>query len=231
MLASILFWFYAKNRLWLHMQFHKWQPFGTLHFILFVQISSQLWFVYSCFAGFKSGNRQFQSWKFFCPCEVQAKSTHWESGCEVNKSFAFYFGNLNKCWRQQFFSYLVLLQWPHSTGNRRQQLKDDKPSVLSFISFCSLLLPHQCTYTVAHTHTDLSTHHWASHFLFLSPMFPLRVLWQLSSSRTSLRVAHLFFCMAGYWCLNRRQGHRVFVKMVPRGYTDKTKDGETKSQH
>lgn len=81
------------------------------------------------------------------------------------------------------------------------------------------------------THTHLSTHHWASHFLFLSPMFPLRVLWQLSSSRMSLRVAHLFFCVVGYWWLNGRQGHGVFVKMVPRGYTDKTNDGETKSQH
>lgn len=94
---------------------------------------------------------------FSAPVKRQAKSMQWGSGCEVNKSFAFYFGNLNKCWRRQFFSYLVLLQWPHSTGSRRQQLKDDKPSVLSFISFCSLLLPHQCTYTVAHTHTPFHT--------------------------------------------------------------------------
>lgn len=212
------------------MQFHNWQPFGTLRFyiILYESLHNHgLWI--PVFAGFRSGNR-VPVMEVFQPLWSGRQRVRAESVCGVKKSLAFFFSNLNKCWRKQFFSQLVMLQWPHNTGSRKQQLKDDKPSVFFFISVCSLLLPHRCTNTVAHTHmhTHLSTHHWASHFLFLSPKFSLRVLWQLSSPGTSFRAAHLFLCVVGQWCPKGRQGHGVFAERVPRGYTDKTNDGETK---
>lgn len=46
-----------------------------------------------------------------------------------------------------------------------------------------------------------------------------------------LREASLGFSAVGWQCLNRRQGHRVFVRMLQREHAEKTNGGETKSQH
>lgn len=173
----------------------------------------------------------------------QTQNAVWQSSCDVWQSFVPCFSCLNKVLKEAVLRWLFLSrcanftmttqheQVEKTTKQKRRSTIDAPTSPTLVFSNCRARA-HTCIFTLIPLHTHKHTQslqHISEHpnLTFWLPSFR----WGMAPPIVCFppRFSACGFRVAGWRCLNGRQGQGVFVGMLRRPRREKTNDGETKS--